>query len=83
MENSFFHGKIEESVNNLKERIKELSDEISKLRESYNKERAKYIAEITELKTKAKFIAGIWGGMVAFVVAIASIVAVKLIDKFF
>lgn len=82
MENNFFHGQIQESVNNLKERLKEIRKDIYSLRETYIKDRTKYIAEITELKTKVKFIAGIWGAIVAFIVAIVSIMLVKLIDKF-
>lgn len=83
MENNYFHGQIQESVNNLKERLKEIGKDISRLREIYNKDRSRYIEEITELKTKIRFIAGLWGAIVAFIVAVTSIVIVKLIDKFF
>lgn len=83
MENNFFHGQIQESVNNLKERLKEIRREVSGLRETYIKDRSKYIEEITELKTKVKFIAGVWGALVSLIVAIASIGVIKLIAKFF
>ena len=79
MENSYFHGKIQESVDNLKERLKEIRGDISELRKTYNKDRLKYIEEITELKTKVRFIAGMWGALISAIIALASILIQKYV----
>ena len=79
MENSYFHGKIQESVNNLKDRLTEIKGDISELKKTYNKDRLKYIEEITELKTKVRFIAGMWGALISVIIALASILIQKFI----
>lgn len=79
MENSYFHGKIQESVNNLKDRLTEIRGDISELKKTYNKDHSKYIEEITELKTKVRFIAGMWGALISVIIALASILIQKFI----
>lgn len=79
MENSYFHGKIQESVNNLKDRLTEIRGDISELKKTYNKDRLKYIEEITELKTKVRFIAASWGALISVIIALASILIQKFI----